>query len=132
MLAGYIIVSQLALYHIWVGYILPMDFATYLCFLGILSFRVSIRCNWIASHNFSNSKFVFDHAYLLLLTLIPIPIVQWIGILAFVDDYIQHYKIQHHDPNYVGPLHILGRKLKLYQLREWISQKTGWSWLNRL
>jgi hypothetical protein len=132
MTVAYIVCVVGALVQYIFGIETDWDNRVIIALLGIMLFRTAIAYEWIDSMNFSGSKFTFDHAYLIILYPLPWIGIQWLAIIAFVDDALQHTERKYGNPNYTSPLHNLGYVLRLYEFRSWLVKKTGWEWLGKL
>ena len=67
-----------------------------------------------------------DHAHFLILILLPfswytMPLMLF-GIVAYVDDFQQHYRRAHGEPNYRSPLHLWGWYTAGEPLKNWLAK----------
>ena|SRR3990167_518115 len=67
-----------------------------------------------------------EHGYLLVLLLLPLhwytlPFMLF-GIVAYLDDFQQHYRRAHGEPNYRSPLHLWGWYTVGEPLKNWLAK----------
>ena len=98
----------------------------------IALFRIGIEVHSLAPQNPSGSPWAFDHAYLIVLLLVPVWWLQLFGMVCYLDDWYQHARIQQGDQHYESPLHRLAGRLRLYDLRDYLATKPGFRWLSKL